>query len=83
MTPAPEDELQKVRNRVTTDLARALESNAGLASALSRAQSLFGDWRYPLELPKVIESITAAEVQATARRAFTKENSVVVTMVRP
>ncbi|MFZ5444305.1 MAG: M16 family metallopeptidase [Myxococcota bacterium] len=78
-----DDELQKVRNRVTTNQARALEANAGIAGALSRAQALFDDWRYPLELPKVIESISAAEVQAMAKRSFTRENSVVVTVVRP
>ncbi len=82
-TPPAERELQKVRNRVTVDLARAIESNPGLANALSRAQSLWGDWRYPLEQPKVVESITATEVQAVAKRFFTRENSLVVTLVRP
>lgn len=81
--PAPAAELEKVRNRVTADLARAIESNNGLANALSRAQTLYGDWRYPLQLPKVIESIDAAEVQATAKKAFTRENSVIVTLVKP
>jgi predicted Zn-dependent peptidase len=76
-------ELEKVQHRVTADLARTLESNGGLASALSRAQTLFGDWRYPLELPKVIESIEGAEVQAIAKRTFTTENSVIVTLVKP
>ena len=81
--PASAIELEKVRHRVTADLARAIESNHGLANALSRAQTLYGDWRYPLQLPKVIESIDAAEVQATAKKAFTRENSVIVTLVKP
>ncbi len=76
-------ELQKVRNRVTADFARSIESNSGLASALSRAQTLMGDWRYVIETPKVIEQIDAAEVQAAAKRYFVKENSLVVTLVRP
>lgn len=80
--PATDAELQKVRNRVSADLARAIESNSGLASSLSRAQTLYGDWRYPLERPKVIESIGAAEVQATAKRYFVKENSVIVGLSR-
>lgn len=76
-------ELQKVRNRVSADLARAIDSNAGLARALSRAQLLIGDWRYVIELPKEIDAITPAEVQGAAKKYFVKENSVVVTMVRP
>lgn len=76
-------ELQKVRNRVTADFARSIESNSGLASALSRAQTLIGDWRYVLEQPRIVEQIDAAEVQAVAKKYFTKENSLVVTLVRP
>ena len=76
-------ELQKVRNRVTADFARSIESNSGLAGALSRAQTLIGDWRYVIELPRTIEQIDAAEVQATAKRFFTRENSMAVTLVRP
>lgn len=78
-----EVELQKVRNRVTADLARRLESNVGVASALSRAQLLIGDWRYVLERPKVIEQIDAAEVKAVAKKYFVRENSVEVSLARP
>ena len=31
----------------------------------------------------MIDSIDAAEVQATAKRAFVNENSVIVTLVKP
>ena len=78
-----EVELQKVRNRVTADLARRLETNSGIANALSRAQLLIGDWRYLFNRPKVIDQIDAAEVKAVARRYFTKENSVTVSLARP
>ena len=80
VTPA---ELEKVRRRISTDLFRALDSNVGAANALSRAQTLYGDWRYPLELPKTIESIQADEVREVARRTFVKSNSIVVTQVKP
>ncbi|MFO0596082.1 MAG: pitrilysin family protein [Myxococcaceae bacterium] len=81
--PVSEAELDKVRRRVTTDLLRAIDSNAGVADALSRAQTLYGDWRYPLTLPSVIEGITAADVQRVAAQAFVKQNASVVTLVRP
>jgi predicted Zn-dependent peptidase len=80
---ATTDELQKVRNRVTADFARSIESNSGLASALSRAQTLIGDWRYVIELPKTVAQIEAPEVQAAAKKYFVRENSVVVTLARP
>jgi predicted Zn-dependent peptidase len=76
-------ELEKVRNRVTADLARSLETNGGLANALSRAELLLGGWRYVVELPKVIEQLQPAEIQAVAKKYFTKENSIVVTLARP
>jgi predicted Zn-dependent peptidase len=81
--PVQQAELERVRRRISTDLYRTLQSNGGAAGALSRAQALYDDWRYPLELPKVIDSIEAAEVQAVARQAFVKENSVIVTLVKP
>jgi predicted Zn-dependent peptidase len=78
--PPTEAELEKVRNRVTANLARAIETNAGLASALSHWEALLGDWRYVEELPKTIESITGAEVQAAAAKYFVRENNVVVSL---
>ncbi len=81
--PVGDRELQKVRNRVGADFARAIESNSGLASALSRAELLLGGWRYVLELPKEIDTLTPADVQDAAKRYFVKENSVVVTLERP
>lgn len=79
-TPPDDTELERVRNRVSADMARSMETNAGLASALSRAEALFGDWRYVETLPTMVDSITAAEVQAAAARFFTKEGSVTVTL---
>jgi predicted Zn-dependent peptidase len=81
--PPSARELEKVRNRVTADLARSLETNVGLANALSRAELLLGGWRYVIELPKVIETLTPEEIQATAKKFFTKENSLVVTLAKP
>jgi predicted Zn-dependent peptidase len=77
-----ERELDKVRNRVTANLARAQETNAGLAAALSRFEALLGDWRYVVELPRIIDSVTVAEVQDAARRYFVRTNSVTVSLSR-
>lgn len=78
--PPSATELEKVRNRVTANLARALETNAGIASALSNYEALLGNWRYVEELPKTIESIAGAEVQAAAAKYFVRENNVLVSL---
>ncbi|MEW5742172.1 MAG: pitrilysin family protein [Myxococcota bacterium] len=78
--PVEAKELEKVRNRVTANLARAQETNAGLASALSRFEALLGDWRYVVELPRTIDSITAEEVRAAAAKYFVRTNSVTVSL---
>jgi predicted Zn-dependent peptidase len=76
-------ELQKVRNRVTADHARALDSNSGLASALTADQVVIGDWRYSADHPAKINQIEPYEIMATAAKYFLPENSVVVTLQRP
>jgi predicted Zn-dependent peptidase len=80
--PPEPRELEKVRNRVTATLARAVETNGGLAGSLSRYQALLGDWRYVVEQPRMVETVTPAEVQAAAAKYFVRENSVVVTLGR-
>ncbi|MBI3182238.1 MAG: insulinase family protein [Myxococcales bacterium] len=81
--PVASRELEKVRNRVSADHARSLETNAGLASVLSYSQAVVGDWRYAVEHPKVIESITAEDVQRVARQYFTAQNGAVAEIGRP
>ena len=76
-------ELEKTRNRISADQARAFSSNAGLADALARYQALLGDWRYVDRLPGVVKGISADDVKRVAQQYFTVENSVVVTMVKP
>ena len=81
--PVGERELQKVRNRIHADQARTMDSNSGLASSLSWAQAVAGDWRYRADHPKQIDSITPEEIQRVARTWFRPENMTVVTLERP
>ncbi|MBM4378028.1 MAG: insulinase family protein [Deltaproteobacteria bacterium] len=81
--PLAAEELQKVLNQVQAGLARAVATNNGLASTLSRYQALAGDWRYFVDHPGVIASITAEDVQRVARQYFVPENAVVVDLQRP
>lgn len=81
--PIPAAELEKVRNRVSADLARALDTHSGLASSLTHAQAIVGDWRYAFRQPGEVASFGAEELQAVARRSFRPERSVAVELSRP
>jgi predicted Zn-dependent peptidase len=73
-------ELEKVRNRVATSQARALDSNSGLASQLSMFEVLLSDWRYLLRQPKEVAALTADDVKQVATKYFKHDNSVTVDM---
>ncbi len=81
--PVPPAELEKVRNRVSADSARSLDSYQGLAGQLSQAEALVGDWRYAADHPQVIAALTAEDVQSVARKYFVAENSVVIDLRSP
>lgn len=81
--PVSAAELEKAKNRLITDTARSLDTNSGIASALSYDQAVFGDWRYRVRYPKEIASIRADELQAFAQRYFVPENAVWVQLERP
>jgi predicted Zn-dependent peptidase len=81
--PLGKEELQKVLNQVQAGLARAVSSNAGLASTLSRYQALAGDWRYFADHPGVIATVTPEDVMRVAKSYFVRENAVVVDLQRP
>lgn len=76
--PVTAAELEKVRNRVAVSQARSMESNSGIASSLSLFQTILGNWRYVLEQPKVVASLTADDVKQAAQKYFVRENSVTV-----
>ena len=78
-----DNELQKIRNRIAADHARSLDTNAGLASALSSNQVVIGDWRYVVEHQDVINAIGADQILLTAKKYFTPENAVIVELARP
>jgi predicted Zn-dependent peptidase len=81
-SPPEPAELSKARTRVAADLERSLDGNAEIASALSRAQALWGDWRLVFTRTAEVESVTGAEVQAVAGRLFAPEHAVIVTLGR-
>lgn len=79
--PTPR-ELLKVHNQIEVSTVRGLASNAGLASRLGDAWALTGDWRFPFEERDRIQSVTADEVVAVARRYLTPSQRTVTWLVR-
>ena len=72
-----EDELDRARTRARADLIGSLDSNSGLAGAMSRMQALTGDWRTYFERIERLEAVTAEDVQRVARATFRPSNRTV------
>jgi predicted Zn-dependent peptidase len=77
-----EEELRKVARRLEASRVRALISNAGLARRLAYFQTVAGDWRYVVEHPRVLATVTAEEVAEVARIYLRPENRTVA-VLRP
>ncbi len=76
-TDLGEEELKKVSDRMESALIFELESNKGIARALSEYQTLFGDWRLLLRYLDAIRGVSVKEVQGVLNRYFIKENRTV------
>jgi len=69
-------ELEKVRSSVEVAVLSTLQSNAGLADMLGHFQTVFGDWRYLTRYQNEISAMTAADIQASAKRLFVADRQV-------
>ncbi|MFT3708845.1 MAG: pitrilysin family protein [Archangium sp.] len=74
-------EIDKAKNNLAAHLLRELATNNGRAHALGTYELMLGDWRQGLALPSRYESITAAQVQAAAKKYLSAERRSVVTLV--
>ncbi len=80
--PVGERELEKVINNVEASFIQSLSSNSGLASQLTYAQNVLGDWRAIEERVKRIKTIRAEDVMRVAKTYFTKKNRTVAWLVK-
>ena len=79
--PLSRSELDTARKQIMTSILRGLEGNGGLARMLSSYQTL-GDWHYLVDYEKQINSVTAEDVMAAAKRYLRVDNRTVVTLIR-
>ena len=71
------EELERAKVRARAELIQRLDSNTGLASMLSGAEAITGDWRNVFHDLREIEAVTAADVQAVAQQTFQTNNRTV------
>ncbi|NOQ41619.1 MAG: insulinase family protein, partial [Desulfuromusa sp.] len=74
-------DLDTARKQIMTSILRGLKGNSGLARMLSSYQTL-GDWHYLVDYEKHLNSVTAEDVMAVAKRYLHAENRTVVTLIR-
>ncbi len=69
-------ELQKVKNIITTHLIFLRDSPLGVVSAIGEAESMAG-WKHYVDLPKMVEQVTAADIKRVVSTYFTEDNRTV------
>lgn len=72
--PVSEEELKRAQKHLITAQIWDLESNDSVASDLSYFQTVAADWRYAMNYPDVITSITTEEIQALANKYLSAQN---------
>mgnify|MGYP003633337198 CR=1 FL=1 len=79
--PVGERELQKVKNQAAADSFRELQSNSNLFFQLAIYEAWVG-WEQLNEYPRLIQAVTAEDIQRVARAYLTADNRGVATYTR-
>lgn len=72
----PEKELQKARNMITTQMIYLRDSPLGVARVISEADAV-ANWKMFIDLPKMVEQVTPADIKRVANTYFTEDNRTV------
>jgi predicted Zn-dependent peptidase len=79
--PVSDRELQKVKNQAAADSFRELQSNSNLFFQLAIYEAWVG-WEQLNEYPRLIQEVTAEDIQRVARAYLTQDNRGVATYTR-
>lgn len=79
--PVQKEELERVTRKAQADHVFVLEENMGLALALARFETVFGDWRILADYPERLRRVTADDIMRVANRYFVEKNMVLVERV--
>jgi len=80
--PVSDSELAKAKNQMKMDYVSGLKSNSKIASVLSYYEVLLGDYRYFANYLKIIDKVSAADIQKAANLYLTKENRTIAVLNR-
>ncbi|MBF2022632.1 MAG: insulinase family protein [Hydrococcus sp. C42_A2020_068] len=72
--PISAKELERVKNQLTADLLRSLDSNMGMAKLLAEYDIKTGSWRNLFKELDAIAAVTPADIQRVAKATFTPQN---------
>jgi predicted Zn-dependent peptidase len=80
--PVTDMELAKAKNQLRMNYIENLDSNSNLASMLSYYELLLGDYRYISNYLKIIDKVSAADIQKAAKLYLNKENCTIAELNR-
>jgi zinc protease len=69
-------ELQKAKNIIITQLIYLRDSPFGVVSAIGEAEAI-ADWKFYVDLPKMVEKVTPADIKRVVTTYFTDDNRTV------
>jgi zinc protease len=72
----PEKELQKAKNMITTQMIYLRDSPLGVARVIAEAESV-ANWKMFVDLPKMVEQVTPADIKRVVTTYFTEDNRTV------
>jgi predicted Zn-dependent peptidase len=78
-----DDTLQRIKTKVRAGLIRRLDSNSGMADALTFYHANYGDWRKLFTSIDDIDKVTADDVVRVAKQYLIRETRTVVYTVQP
>jgi predicted Zn-dependent peptidase len=78
-----DDTLQRIKIKVRAALIRRLDSNSGMADALTFYHVNYGDWRKLFTSIDDTDKVTAADVLRVAKQYLIPETRTVVYTVQP
>ena len=78
-----DDTLQRIKTKVHAALIRRLDSNSGMADALTFYHVNYGDWRKLFTSIYDIDKVTADDVMRVAKQYLAPETRTVVYTVTP
>ncbi len=80
-TPVGDAELTKAKNQIVAQNYREQQTIAGRAQAIGAAEVLFGSWTHVNDEEKLVNAVTAADVQRVLNKYLIPSNRSVATLV--